>query len=276
MYLEDIRFFTIFNEIAERVTDIILSESDAAELMSYDDYGIEDIYDLYGTEYEDIIPALISCKRGENRGMYGNLFKFRLTPELAKHIKKQGICCAFQKDGIFLLDNLCLMKGDKVIYSCLTHEVFQLYHMAEIDDSVADKINEETAKTIENMPLFAQMQAINRKLSDKSEEVIKREICILNDLHRYVDREKGAWFYQNPTHEINLKEFKKIAKQYLTAETYSAIEKLSSFAELQPEAVAKSADEVLTGKYKSSSQFLKSEYYGRVKKEIIMLEYVRT
>lgn len=275
MYLEDIPFFSVFGEVEEKVTDIVLSESDAAELMSYDDYGIQDIYELYGTGYEDIIPALISFQKGENWGMFGNIYKFRLSTELIKHIKRVGICNSFQKDGMFLLDNLCLLKGDKVIYSCVTHEVFQLYHMAEIDDSIADKIKEETKKTIEDMPLYARMQAINDKLSAKSEEVVKRELCILHDLHCYVDREKGAWFYQKPAHECSFKEFKKIAKQYLTAETYSALGQLTCFAQLHPESVAKTTDEVLSGKFKGSTQFLKSEYYGKVVKELCMLNYVR-
>lgn len=275
MLLEEIKYYALFSEIKDKVTEIVLSASDTAELMSYDNCGLQSIFDLYGTEYEDMIPAFISCRSGDNWGMFGKFFKFRLTKELVRHIREEGICCSFREGHDFYMENLCLFRGEKVIFSCLTHEVFQLYGMAEIDDSLNEKITDEVANLIENMPLYAKMQETNRRLAAKSEEEFKRELCILYDLHSYVDREKGAWFYQTPTYECTFREFKKIAKQYLTADTYSALDPLKSFAEFQPLPVANTVDEVLKGVHKDSPQFLQTDYYRKLRQELALLKYVR-
>ncbi|MDE5667282.1 MAG: hypothetical protein K2I29_03485, partial [Clostridia bacterium] len=79
MYFEDIPYFKTFSEVKNRVTEIVLAASDSAEFLSGEGYGLEDIYDLNGTKYENIIPAFVSCKSGVSWGMWGMLFRFNLT-----------------------------------------------------------------------------------------------------------------------------------------------------------------------------------------------------
>ena len=83
MYFEDIPCYTRFREVKQSVTKTVLSFCDTAEFLGSDIYGLKDIYELYGTQYEDIIPAFLYCRHEViDNGMRGNLFRFRLTEPL--------------------------------------------------------------------------------------------------------------------------------------------------------------------------------------------------
>lgn len=274
MYFEDIPFYTIFSEVREKVAEIVLSASDSAEFLGSSGYGLQEIYDLYGTKYEDIIPAFRSFKSGESYGMYGKLFRFELSDHLRRHIAEEGLDCVFGENGKLFLENLYLFSENKIIFSCLSHEVLSLYHMAEIDDSLSDCIQSGINETITNMPLYDNMLQISRQLKGKTESAIKRELSILSDLCWYVDREKRVWAYSPPKRECNFADFKKIAKSYLTKDTYSALSDINSYSELQPLPVAKTVEDVLNGIGKDTPQFICSSYYNTVKRELNMLKYV--
>ncbi len=139
------------DDIKKAVTQIILDASDTVEMLNEADgrneKGFIDIYDLLGTEYEDMVPAFISVKVGGSWGMQGQIFKFRLTDEVKAHILKAGI------DGVLygwwktqyvftkqLFANFTLFKGDKFIFSCCSHELPYFYDLAEINDELAPEI----------------------------------------------------------------------------------------------------------------------------------------
>lgn len=54
MYLDDISMYRQFGEISRRVTDTALSRCDRAEFLAERGNGAEDVFDLYGTAYEDV------------------------------------------------------------------------------------------------------------------------------------------------------------------------------------------------------------------------------
>ena len=276
MYFEDIPFYTVFPEVEKCVAKIILSASDSAEFLGGEGYGLKDVYDLFGTEYEDIIPAFISCKSGESWGMRGTLFRFKLTDALKKHILEESIIGIFGKTNsdCLYLENLTLFDGERTVFSCLSHEVFSLYHMAEVDDSLSEQILSAVDSTIKNMPLYGTMGKIAARLNEKTKEEIAKELCILSDLCWYVDEEKGCWVYSVPKYKCGFPAFKKIAKSYLTEETYKVLAPLHSFSELQPLPVAKTVDDVLKGIGKDTPQYLQSEYYRTVKRELNMLKII--
>ncbi len=234
MYFEEIPFYEVFSEVREKVTEIVLSISDTAEFLGCSEYGLQDIYDLYGTKYEDIIPTMIICKSGESYGMFGKIFRFNLVTALRNHIVKEGLTCIFSDKGELYLENLYLYKGEKIVFSCCSHEVFSLYHMAEIDNSLSEFILSETAKTIRNMPLYKNMSHVVDKLNSKSKAEIERDIRIISDLCWYVDNEKEFWVRTPPKYECDFLSFKKIAESYLTKDTFAVISSVSSFSELQP------------------------------------------
>ena len=96
MYFEEIPCYTIFDEVQRSVANAILSASDTAEFLGDESYGLGDINELYGTRYEDIVPAFLSCRQGESDGgMRGNLFRFQLTAPLKKHILDESLTCMF-------------------------------------------------------------------------------------------------------------------------------------------------------------------------------------
>ena len=103
MNLEEIPFYTILTEIENCVTEIVLNASKTAEFLGADGYGLDSIYELYGTKYEDIIPSLFKSYSGESWGLHGKIYQFNITKELKRHILNEGLTCMFS-DG----RNTCL------------------------------------------------------------------------------------------------------------------------------------------------------------------------
>lgn len=276
MYFEDIPFYTVFPEVEKCVTKIVLSASDSAEFLGGEGYGLENVCDLHGTKYEDMIPAFVSCKPGESWGMRGTLFRFKLTDAVKKHIQEESIIGMFNEtdpDRLYL-ENLTLFDGERIVFSCISHEVFSLYHMAEVDDSLSEQILSAVDSTIKNMPPYGTMSKIAARLKKKTKREIGKELWILSDLCWYVDEEKGRWVYSEPKYKCVFSTFKKIAKSYLTEETYEVLSPLHSFSDLQPLPVAKTADDVMKGVGKDTPQYLQSEYYRAVKRELNMLKII--
>ena len=274
MYFEEIPLYTKLKEVKRCVAEVLLSASDTAEFLGSDIYGLKDIYDLYGTQYEDIIPAFLSCHHEESdNGMRGTLYRFRLTEPLRRHILEESLTCMFGGEPP-LLENLALFQGEKCVFSCVSHEVFSLYHMAEADDSLKDAVLSAVNDTIEKMPLYGEMQKIALGLKNKEKAELNKELRILLDLCWYVDEAIHYTFYIEPKYKCDFLKFRQIAKQYLTEETYSVLVPLNGFAELQPLPVPKTASEVGRDAEKYAQQYLQSEYYRRVEKELFLLKYI--
>ena len=274
MYFEDIPCYTQFEEVQQSVTKTVLSVCDTAELLGSNIYGLKDIYDLYGTQYEDIIPAFLYCRHEENdNGMRGNLFRFRLTESLKKHILDESLTCMFGGEPP-LLENLVLFQGEKRLFSCISHEVFSLYHMAEIDDSLKHAVLSAVNDTIKKMPLYGQMQKIALGLKNKAKADLKKEIRILRNLCCYVDESVHYYFYMKSSQPCDFSKYRQIAKNYLTEETYSVLAPLNDFADLQPLPVPKTSNEAICNRGKFAPPYLQSDYYKQVERELSMLEYI--
>ena len=253
----------------------MLSVCDTAEFFGSDIYGLKDIYDLYGTQYEDIIPAFLYFRHGESDGrMWGNLFRFRLTEPLKKHILDESLTCMFRDERTVLLENLALFQGDKCLFSCVSHEVFSLYHIAEVDDSLKNAVLSAVNDAIKKMPLYGQMQKIALGLQNKAKAELKKEILILLDLCWYVDEAVHSYFYMEPSEPCDFTKFRQIAKNYLTEDTYSVLIPLNDFADLQPLPIPKTSNEANGDNEKFARQYLQSDYYKRVERELRMLEYM--
>lgn len=139
------------DDIKRAVSQIVLDASDTVEMLNEADGRNEndfiDILDLLGTEYEDFVPAFISVRVDESWGMQGQIFKFRLTDGVKTHILKAGV------DGVLygwwetkykykkqIFANFTFYKGDKLMFSCCSHELPYFYELAEINDELAPKI----------------------------------------------------------------------------------------------------------------------------------------
>ncbi|HIQ65652.1 MAG TPA: hypothetical protein IAB25_01160 [Candidatus Coproplasma stercoravium] len=126
MTFDDISEWYGSSAVRAAVTEALLSEADGAEFLSEEQYGyIGHVSELYGTEYEDIIPAMVYSKSGYSSDMWGRLYRFKLTPELKAHIRRVGIDGMFAcGDGRYCLQNLVLLKGEEVLCSCISHECY--------------------------------------------------------------------------------------------------------------------------------------------------------
>lgn len=283
MFFEDIPLYAEFEEVKKCVAAKLLAVCDKAEFLGGQEYGLKDINDLYGTKYEDIIPAFISQRsEKDEHAMRGTLYLFNLSDALKAHILEENLECIFGEDESYsqnlvlcttYLENLTLYSKDKIIFSCISHEVFSLYHMAEIDDGISQEVLKEVNQTIRNMPLYREMVAIAENLKDKTQSRLERELRILTDLCNYVDLEKEYFFVQIPTYKCTFANFKRLAKEYLTVQTFSVLSPLESFSQLQPLPVPHKAEDVISGK-NQTLQYIHSEYYRKVLSELAMLKYI--
>lgn len=270
----DIPLYSVLPEVEDCVTEIFLQNCDSATMLGSEYDGISSIYDLYGTEYEDIIPAYVSSCEGESWGMRGKLFSFRLTEELKAHIRKGSLTCIFKEGDKYILENLTLYRGDKCMFTCCSHEAFDLV-IPELTDELADEVLRAVKATIERTELFAQMQAVNNGITKKPESV-EKDLAILRGLCCYVDQAKGWWIYQPPKYKCDFVKFRKIAKKYLTPSTYAVLDKVEDYADLQPLPVPQTADEVVADLDKTyGPHYNCTEYYRQVDLEIFMLQYIR-
>ncbi|MCM1367272.1 MAG: hypothetical protein NC184_00460 [Roseburia sp.] len=273
MYIDDIPLYSVLNEVEESVARLLLDESDVAELLGAREYGLKDIRDLVGTEYEDIIDAFVSAKEGELMHMQGVVFKFRLTDAFKKHFIARGLHGMLYSDDTPLLENLTLYSGDTLLFTCQSHEVFDLYGMFEICDGLAEKTLAAARGAIERSALYAPMKEVYNRICARPKRRIKKETDILLDLHCYVDRAKRQWFYQAPMYECTFERYKKIAEDYLSAEAYAVLSAAQSFEDLQPCEVPHTAEDVMSGNY-GGTQFLLTDSYSRIRKELCILEYI--
>lgn len=279
MRLEEIPLYTVLPEVEQCVIDLLLDRGDCATMLGGENYGLRCIEDLRGTEYADIVPAFVSRRAddGSEHGMAGTVYEFVLTEELKAHIRNEGLACMFRAEGsdMPLLENLALYRGGKRIFSCVSHEVFCLYGMSDIDDGLAEEISRAVEMTIARTPLYAAMSKINDGLYAKTDKTVEKETEILFDLHCYVDEANKRWIYQPPRHKCGYARFCKIAKDYLTSETLETLTGAKDFGELQSLPVAHTVDEALAGVGKDAPQFLNTELYRRLNRELCVLKYIR-
>ncbi len=270
----DIPMYNVLPEVENCVIELFLQNSDKATLLGNKNCGLQNIYDLYGTEYEDIISAYISSREGESFGMCGMLFDFRLTDELKAHIRRSTLTGAFKVGNGYILENLTLYSNEKRIFTCCSHEAFDL-DVPELIDEMTDGVLQAVKTTIERTELFARMQTVNNGIAER-QEAVEKDLSILLDLCCYVDQAKGWFAYQPPEYKCDFVAFCQIAERYLTQSTYSVLEKADGFADLQPLPVPQTVDEVLAASDKTYGlHYSYNDYYRQVKSEILMLRYVR-
>ena len=121
-------FHFIYNaEIRERAFSYLLSLCDSAEMLRVEDNEEESDLeiDALGTEYEYLITAIKGRKKGESWGMWGTIYKFALTDELKSLIMREGLSAMPQILSGVRLENLTLLKCDKVMYATCSHEGYE-------------------------------------------------------------------------------------------------------------------------------------------------------
>ena len=275
MDFSDIPLYSVLPEVRDCVTDIFLRYSDYATMLGSELYGLRSIDDLYGTEYEDIIPAYISSSLGESWGMHGTVYKFRLTDELKAHIRKERLTCMFKVGDDYVLENLALYSGDKCLFTCCSHEAFDL-DIPEVADELKDEILQAVKATIECTELYAQMQAVSDRLTKSPDKKEQKDLRILFDLCCYVDQAKQRCIYSPPQYKCDFVKFKKIAKKYLTPDTYAVLDGVGGYADLQPEPVPQTLEQITADLDKQfAPNYNCSDYYSQVQSEIFMLKYIR-
>lgn len=273
MFLNEIPLYPILSETVESVARLLLEESDAAELLCEKKNNLQNIEDLIGTEHEYIYDACVSKRDGELFHMYGTVYKFRLTDAFKAHFTERGLESIIYLDGTPILENLTLYSGDKRIFTCQSHEAYDLYGMFYICDEFSEKVLSTVRAAIESSSIYLSMAKVYNKICDRPKRRIEREMEILFDIHCYVDRAKKLWIFQPPQEECSFESFKKIAEDYFTAETFAALSAVDSFEELQPLPVPQTMEEAMTAEH-GGTQFMRTDVYAKFKRELCVLKYI--
>lgn len=276
MRLNAIPAWTENMAVRAAVADVLLSEADTAEFLSEEGCGYtEHISDLYGTVFEDIIPALISSHSGESCGnMYGKIYKFTLTPELKTHIRSFGPEGMFiDKDSNVVLQNLCLYKGGELLFSCVSHEVFSGWEMDEIDGRLRERVLAAAYAVLAADDTFKEMQSVCEGLINFSRKQLEEDIALLYNLCNYVDMERKYFVYCEPARRCTYKQFCAVAKKYLTADIVAQLEKCGSFFALYPYEGPATAEDDIADNAQYKGRFQGTPMCKRVELELC---YIKT
>ncbi|MCI8369172.1 MAG: hypothetical protein HFJ81_06040 [Clostridia bacterium] len=263
-------FHFIYNEeIRERAFSYLLSLCDSAEMLcvEYNDEESDLEIDVLGTEYEYLITAIKARKKGESWGMWGTIYKFALTDELKSLIMREGLSAMPQILSGVRLENLTLLKCDKVMYATCSHEGYEHF-------------DEDFKKNAEN---FCRTQIVNTKLYAETLERYKKlpvrtrnERAVIRgklyDLSAQVEDAWQKWLRVKPLFKMSFAEYLRLAKPVLSADIYAKLAKAGSFKGLNPEGFPRTVEELKA--FKGVFNFCETELVREIKKQLDMLETV--
>ncbi len=147
---EDIPQYYENAEVRKAVAEAVLSLCDAVELFYETDEDDFDVYDLYGTVHEDIIPAFIGKQHSESWGMFGYAFLFAATEALKSRIKKIGLDGVFENGKRILFQNITLYRGNKMLFTCCSHELHYWTNLVTFDEEIAPIVLNAAKNAISN------------------------------------------------------------------------------------------------------------------------------
>lgn len=277
MRFKDIPAWEENTAVRAAVAEVILAEADSAELLSEENYGyIDHISELYGTDFEDIIPAFISSHSGDSCGnMYGKIYKFNITPAFKELVKKFGLEGMYvDEDGRAVLQNLTLYKGKEAIFWCVSHEVFSGWEMDWTDDGLKDKVFAAAYGVLRGDDTFNEVQKICAQLGSDDRSKIESDVALMYNLCNYVDKERKYFVYCEPKRKCSYKEFCAVAKKYFTADIIAELEKSKSFFGLYPYGGPVSAKDIISKKAEDRGQFLNTPLYKKVELELCYIKII--
>ncbi|MDE6557962.1 MAG: hypothetical protein K2K39_02535 [Clostridia bacterium] len=259
-------------EIEERAYAYLFSLCDSVEMLyAYRNFDIDGLeITALGTEFEGLIPAIISVRHGKSWGMEGRIYKFAITDEVRKIIMKFGLDCELRvREDVYLqLENLTLYNGDKVLYSTCSHEG----HL-DIDDEFRNKVSDFCRNEIVKTKFYSETLERYKKLPERTRNeraIIRSKLYDLNvhveDAWRAVIRGVPEW------EELTYEEYLTLAKPVFSADVYEELEMAGSFKGLHPAGYPRTLKE--TEKFRGVPQFRLSPLMHKINQQLDMLQTV--
>ena len=250
-------------EIRDSVYDYIFSFCNRVKFRSsMEHYQLKNAYQQVGNK---IYLYEIERKNDSEWGMQGCYITFELSnfiKDILKSVSLEGLFLVGKNECERLFDNITLLRNEKVIFSCCTHEGY-----TEFNDELKRKLNMYCSEKIQNTDTYKRIKQVYLNLQKTYTD---EEICIIRDklfyLHCYVDKACNAFIRQSSEYDdITWAEYLELAKKVFPKEICSELEKASSFEQLQALQSNKSKAEY------SNSQFILSPLNNLIQRELSFL-----
>lgn len=275
MKIYDFPYYGILPEVDKKIIEKLLDHCDEAEYISARIDGINSVDRLKGTPYENMAGAFLFAYDVNEYGARRKAFRFELTEIVKAHIVEKGLLgILYDENNKILLEDLALYRGKNKVFYCISHEGINELFVDEDNNKIENLLKQTAVDEMKKTPLYSEMARIADKLKQKTPESLKKEWQTVFDLHCYVDEEKQLFIHQPPQFPCEISEYKKIAKNYLTKQTFSKIKNIESFAQLHPIVVPTTAEEAMAMGFSPDRQYISSEYYQRVAAELSVLREI--
>lgn len=190
-----------------------------------------------GTEYENILSDLSDIRHGDLWGMFGDVCTFGLSDCVKNMIKEHGLGGIIKLNGS-VLENLCLLSGEKKLFSTCSHEGY-----ADIDGEFEKAVSDYCLRKIEDTDIYAKISANYGKTAAASLKNVRADYFKLLDLRALIEDEWKPMIYSPPRCKLSYKEYVRLAGTYLTEEVTRRLKKFGSFKELYPAGYPHSLEE---------------------------------
>lgn len=262
-----LQFIMIDEEVAKEAYAFLFSYCDKIEYLSESTFGyLGDTEKLAGTELACLIPAQVGACEGESWNMHGTLYTFSLTKDVQELVKKYGLQSALQvHNGYYVLQNATLYKGDVKVFSVCTHEGEEFF-----ESELKAQLDEACRRAIERSSGFVQAQAAYEKVKKRKDRKAEEEI--LRAVESYVAHDCGSIMYQAPAVPCSYRKFLKLAKKYLSPQTYKILRGSKRFADLHPQGYPKTFEEI--SHYALVPTFGEGELNRTIQRELFYLSRV--
>lgn len=257
-------FFNLIHNslIKDEAYDYMLSLCDSVSFL-YVDYSNKSNFkiDVQFSDYNYICQYLTNEKEGESWEMKGREYTFNLSDTMKELIKTISIYGKLKITNQSQLENLQLIKDNKIVYSICTHEGYE-----EIDEKFEKQISQFCLKEISKTGIYKKLydKISYLQLSDINQ--IDKHFKILRDLDSYVSEAWNCVIYAPPTIDATYEDYLQLANKYLTTETNEDLKEFTSFKELFPSGYPTTFEELPL--FDSSKTFINSFLYKQIMEEV--------
>lgn len=263
-------FFNLceYPELRKNAYGYLLSLCDRASfLYGYGtDGGFDFEFEALGSDCEEIIRDVTEKSRTQAWAMRGAEYTFALSDRVKSVILKYGLEGVIPV-GSKALENLCLYRKDKCLYSVCSHEGY-----VSIDEEFQNKVSDYSVKKAMELPIYKELENkfFNYEESERSE--FKKALTILGSISNYVRQACRAVIYCLPIYEIGYNEYAALADKYLSGEVAKILKNYKSFDELHQYGYPETFEEM--NKFTNVPTFESSEIYCTIKRQLELLKLV--
>lgn len=208
--------------------DYMLSNCDKVEFFSELKHGgIGELKDIRDIKFPQLEECLLSVRQDSSWGVDGSIFTFKLNNYMKEIIYNNGLTnfLYLDEDNKFFFQNITLLKGNDVMYTCCTHESFD-----EFEEEFRLGLTEVCREKLQQCDIY---NILLSKLKLLTLQEIDDDLVMLRDLVNYINKDIGATIFVMPNNDdITFTNYIDIANKYLSDDCIAGLRDFHSYSEL--------------------------------------------